>query len=82
MDKASECEQVVLQSGGILHCHVRVPECIAQSYIYNIHIIYNIYIIIIYIYVTYGGFLKPGYPKSSILGGISIINHPFWGTTI
>ena len=23
-----------------------------------------------------------GTPKSSILGGLSIINHPFWGTPI
>ena len=23
-----------------------------------------------------------GFPKSSILVGFSIINHPFWGTTI
>ena len=63
MDKASECEEVLLQSGGILHCHVRVPECIAQSYIiYIFYIIYLIYIYIyiyyIHIYVTYGGFLK------------------------
>ena len=26
--------------------------------------------------------LNGGTPKSSILIGISIINHPFWGTTI
>ena len=29
-----------------------------------------------------GGFLKWGYPKSSILTRFSIINHPFWGTSI
>ena len=26
--------------------------------------------------------LNGGTPKSSILIGVSIINHPFWGTTI
>ena len=31
---------------------------------------------------THGCFLKWWYPKSSILIGISIINHPFWGTPI
>ena len=30
----------------------------------------------------YGCFRKYGYPKSSILIGFSLINHPFWGTTI
>ena len=35
----------------------------------------------IYIYI-YGGFLKWGYPKSSILTGFSIINHPLGGTPI
>ena len=29
-----------------------------------------------------GVFKNRGTPKSSILIGISIINHPFWGTTI
>ena len=29
-----------------------------------------------------GGFLNGGTPKSSILIGFSIINHPFWGTPI
>ena len=31
---------------------------------------------------TKGCFLNGGTPKSSILIGFSIINHPFWGTTI
>ena len=31
----------------------------------------------------YGGFLKWGYPQSSsILEGFSLIDQPFWGTTI
>ena len=30
----------------------------------------------------YGCFLNSGTPKSSILIGFSIINHPFWGTPI
>ena len=30
----------------------------------------------------YGGFHKWWYPKSSILMGLSIINHPFWRTPI
>ena len=40
--------------------------------------------ICIYIYIySYGCFLKWWVsPKSSILIGFSIINHPFWGTTI
>ena len=31
---------------------------------------------------AYGCFLKWWYPKSSVLIGFSIINHPFWGTPI
>ena len=34
-------------------------------------------------HVVYGGFPRNGgTPKSSILIGFSITNHPFWGTTI
>jgi len=38
----------------------------------------------IYVYVLYMVFPKIGVytPKSSILRRFSIINHPFWGTTI
>ena len=35
-----------------------------------------------YIYLYMGVSLNGGTPKSSILTGFSIINHPFWGTTI
>ncbi len=35
-----------------------------------------------HIYCWYGCFQKQWYPKSSILIGFSIINHPFWGTTL
>ena len=31
---------------------------------------------------SYGCFLNGGIPKSSILRGFSIMNHPFWGTSI
>ena len=34
------------------------------------------------IYIYMGVSLNGGTPKSSILTGFSIINHPFWGTTI
>ena len=34
-------------------------------------------------YMIYGGFIKyMGTPKSSILIGLSILNHPFWGIPI
>ena len=36
----------------------------------------------IYIYIYMGVSKNNGTPKSSILIGFSIINHPFWGTTI
>ena len=37
----------------------------------------------IYIYIGYMGVSKnKGTPKSSILIRVSLINHPFWGTTI
>ncbi len=32
--------------------------------------------------LSYGCFKNSGTPKSSILKGLSIINHPFWGTPI
>ena len=31
---------------------------------------------------TVWGFLKRGYPESSILMGFPIVNHPFWGSPI
>ena len=34
------------------------------------------------VYIYMGVSENRGAPKSSILIGISIINHPFWGTTI
>ena len=37
------------------------------------------YVVIIH---AYGCFQKKGYPKSSILIGFSLINHPFWSTII
>ena len=36
----------------------------------------------IYIYIYMGVSKSNGTPKSSILIGVSIINHPFWGTPI
>ena len=49
-------------------------------YIY-IHIYIYIYIYIhTYIYIYMGVSKNSGTPKSSILIGFSIINHPFWGT--
>ena len=36
----------------------------------------------IYIYTHMGVSKNNGTPKSSILIGFSIINHPFWGTSI
>ena len=35
-----------------------------------------------YIYINMGVSLNGGTTKSSTLVGFSIINHPFWGTTI
>ena len=40
------------------------------------------FIISMYIYIYMGVSKNKGTPKSSILIGFSIINHPFWGTTI
>ena len=37
---------------------------------------------LIYIYIYMGVSENNGTPKSSILIGFSIINHPFWGTPI
>ncbi len=48
-------------------------------YIYTYYII-TIYIYLIYIYMV--GSKNNGTPKSSILIGFSIINHPFWDTPI
>ena len=36
----------------------------------------------IYIYIRMFPKIYSGTPKSSILMGVSIINHPFWGTLI
>ena len=46
---------------------------------YCIYCMFN-YISYIYIYIDVSK--NSGTPKSSILIGFSIINHPFWGTTI
>ena len=45
---------------------------------YNLPIYIHIHII--YIYIMDGGFLKCGYPKSSIYRWLFPFFHPFWGT--
>ena len=46
--------------------------------IYDIDYVFLWYMNIAYMGVSWNG----GTPKSSILKGFSIINHPFWGTLI
>ena len=48
-----------------------------------LYILYvQLYIVYICIYIYIDVSKNSGTPKSSILIGFSIINHPFWGTTI
>ena len=49
---------------------------------YNNNFNPTIYIYIYIIYIYMGGSWNRGTPKSFILVGFSLINHPFWGTPI
>ena len=48
------------------------------SYVFKIHAVSGVNPIFVVSECLCGGFLNGGYPKSSILIGFSIINHPFW----
>jgi len=68
----------------IIHAYIYVRRCECALYILNIFGSMNGIkcINMIYAFLDMGVSKNRGTPKSSILIGFSITNHPFWGTTI
>ena len=63
--------------------HTLIPDIYIYMFIYFIYIYQNpANLDILYMYLYMGVSKNSGTPKSSILIGFSIINHPFWGTPI
>ena len=73
------CGLVLLRVRGCVSNIPTLSRCLQPTY--TLYIIF-VYKYMIYMYIYMGVSKNRGTPKSSMLIGFSIINHPFWGTPI